>query len=61
MLNVFDTVSEKTLIIGGAAIALTLAAAVSYHFDKKKAKTEEKNKYPEEDVFDPLLDEEDEV
>ena len=59
-MSFFDTVSEKTLVIGGAAIALTLAAAISYHFDKK-AKAEEEAVCPEEDVFDPLLDEEDEA
>lgn len=59
-MSFFDTMSEKTLVIGGAAIALTLAAAVSYHMDKKKAK-EEEHEYPDEDVFDPLLDVEDEA
>lgn len=60
-LNIFDTVSDKTLIIGGAAIALTIAAGFSYHLDKKKAKENKENEYPEEDVFDPILDEEDEA
>lgn len=60
-MSFFDTVSEKTLIIGGTAIALVIAAGISYRFDKKKAKADEENEYPEEDVFDPILDEEDEA
>lgn len=62
MLNLIDTASDKTKAMAAGAIALTMVTFISYHIDKKKAKkTEEENEYPEEDVFDPLLDEEDEA
>lgn len=57
IMNLFDTMSEKTKMIGVGATVLTVATIISYHFDKKKAKADEENEYPEEDVFDPILDE----
>lgn len=59
-MNIFDTMSDKTKMIGAGAAVLTLATIISYHIDKKKA-IEEEDDFPEEDVYDPIIDEEDEA
>ena len=57
MLNLIETMSDKTKMIGAGAIALTVAAAISYHLDKKRTEKDEEDVFPEEDVFDPIIDE----
>lgn len=61
IMNLFTMMSEKTKIMAAGATVLTVATIISYRFDKKKAKADEENEYLEEDVFDPILDDEDEA